>query len=255
VIPGSCRVQWTGRHAIVTLPEHLDVSNAAQASDTLLAVINRGATTLTADMAATISCDYAGADILARVYKRAVANGTQLRLVVTAPAVRRMLSLSGIDRLVPAYPSLAASALGPAPAPAPGAERIRTRLTRTNGREPPGRAGQPPDWLLAARPPSGNGAANDAGRHALAPHRSAAAEREHQARDLLDTIITSLFAAGLSLQATLDLPAEAARDRITAVLGDLDDTIQVIRDTAFAAASPACPPEPHPATPPGGTHA
>jgi anti-sigma B factor antagonist len=253
VIPGACPVQWAGQHAVVTMPEHLDVSSAAQASGTLLAVINRGATTLTADMTTTLSCDYAGADALARAYKRAVASGAQLRLVVTDPAVRRVLSLSGIDRLVPAYPSLAAATLGRAPAPVPGAERTRMLLMRTNGRAPPGRAGQPPEWLLAAPPPSGKGTANGTGHHALVLAATAAA-REHRARDLLDTIITSLVAARLSLQATLDLPAGAARAGITAVLGDLDDTIRMIRHTAFAAA-PACPPEPHYAAAPGGTHA
>jgi hypothetical protein len=70
--------------------------------------------------------------------------------------VRWVLSLSGLDRLVRACPSLAAAALGPAPVPAPGAERIRMLLPGANGQEPPARAGQPPDWLLAARPSRGN---------------------------------------------------------------------------------------------------
>jgi anti-anti-sigma regulatory factor len=36
-------VQWTGRQAVVTLPEHIDVSNAGQIREELLSVINRGA--------------------------------------------------------------------------------------------------------------------------------------------------------------------------------------------------------------------
>jgi two-component system, NarL family, sensor histidine kinase DevS len=67
-----------------------------------------------------------------------------------------------------------------------------------------------------------------------APARTAAtAEQEHRGRDLLDTIITTLFHAGLSLQAAIDLPAEAARQRITEALGHLDEVISHIRATAY----------------------
>ena len=98
-------VQWTGERAVVALPEHIDVSNADQVREELLTLINHGAAALIVDMTATVSCDYAGAEILVRAYKRAIANGTQLRLVVPAEVVRRVLSLSGLDRLVSVYPS------------------------------------------------------------------------------------------------------------------------------------------------------
>lgn len=113
-------VRWTGRQAIVTLPQHMDESNAGQIREKLLLVINRGATELIADLTQTDSCDHMGADAVARAYQRATAAGTQLRLVVTAPAVQRVLTLNGFDRLIPVYPSLAAAmaAGGPA-APVP----------------------------------------------------------------------------------------------------------------------------------------
>src|ERR1700730_4907756 len=76
-------VQWTGRQAVVALPEHIDVSNAGQIREQLLSVINRGATALIADMTATISCDHAGADAVVRAHQRAVISGAELRLVVT----------------------------------------------------------------------------------------------------------------------------------------------------------------------------
>lgn len=47
-----------------------------------------------------------------RAYQRAIANGTGLRLVVIADIVRRMLSLSGLDRLVSVYPALEAAGAG-----------------------------------------------------------------------------------------------------------------------------------------------
>jgi len=45
-----------------------------------------------------------------RAYQRALASGTQLRLVVTAQIVRRALDLRGLDRLVSVYPTLEAAA-------------------------------------------------------------------------------------------------------------------------------------------------
>ena len=61
-----------------------------------------------------------------------------------------------------------------------------------------------------------------------------AAEHEHRRRELLDPIITTLFHVGLNLQAAVDLPAQASRQRISEALGHLNDTISQIRDTAFA---------------------
>jgi anti-sigma B factor antagonist len=107
-------VQWTGLQALVTLPQHIDSSNAGQIREQLLWIINRGAVVLIADLAGTVSCDYSGADALARAHSRAVANRTELRLVVAADAVRRVLSVNGLDRLAAVYPDLdAALAAGP----------------------------------------------------------------------------------------------------------------------------------------------
>jgi anti-sigma B factor antagonist len=111
-------VGWTGRQAAVILPEHIDVSNAGQIREQLLLVINRGATALIVDMTATASCDHAGAEAIVRAHRRALARGTQVRLVVTTPIVRRVLSINGLDRLIPMYPSLEAAAAARVPATA-----------------------------------------------------------------------------------------------------------------------------------------
>ena len=103
---GTFPVRWTGKHAVVTLPEHIDPFNADQIREQLLWIINRGVAVLIADLTGTVSCDYSGADALARAYHRAVATGTELRLVVTADAVRRVLSLNGSHRLIAVYPDL-----------------------------------------------------------------------------------------------------------------------------------------------------
>jgi anti-anti-sigma factor len=102
-------VEWTGQQAVVTMPEHIDVASAGQVRDMLLAVINRGAVVLVVDMSATQSCDHAGVDAIARAYQRATVSGTQLRLVVRAPVVRRAMAIEGLDRLVSIYPTLEAA--------------------------------------------------------------------------------------------------------------------------------------------------
>lgn len=106
---GAYPVRWRGQQATLTLPPHIDVSNAGLIREQLLTVINLGATDLIADMSRTISCDHAGAEAIARAYQRAAGNGTQLRLVVTADVVRRVLSINGIDRLISIYPTLQAA--------------------------------------------------------------------------------------------------------------------------------------------------
>jgi anti-anti-sigma factor len=132
-------VEWAGRQAVVTLPEHLDVSNVAQIREQLLAVINRGAAALIADMTRTASCDHAAVDAIARAYQRAAVSGTQLRLVVTEPVVRRVLSIEGLDRLVSIYPSVDAAVAAGAPgAQSPAAIWVRGRAGDRPPAEPPG---------------------------------------------------------------------------------------------------------------------
>jgi len=103
-------VEWNGRQAVVTFPGRVGISNVDQLRDRLLAVINRGAAVLIADMTGTMSCDHAGVEAIARACQRAGINGTRVRLAATAPAVRRVLAIEGLDRLVSIYPSVEAAA-------------------------------------------------------------------------------------------------------------------------------------------------
>jgi anti-anti-sigma regulatory factor len=75
-------VRWSGRQAVAVLPGQIDVAAVGPVREELLTVINRGAAVLVVDMTATVSCDYARTDALVRGYQRAVADGTELRLVV-----------------------------------------------------------------------------------------------------------------------------------------------------------------------------
>ena len=106
---GEEPVAWTGRQAVVAFPEHVDMSNAAQIREELLEVFDRGATVVIADMSATVWCDFVGVDAVARACQRAAICRAELRLVATAPAVRRLLAAEGLDRLVPVYSSVEAA--------------------------------------------------------------------------------------------------------------------------------------------------
>ena len=136
-------VLWADQRAVVVLPGHIDLSNSGEIRSELLSVINRGATTLIADMSATVSCDHSGTEAVARAYQRAVTSGTDLRLVVTGEAVRRMFSISGIDWLVSVYPSL-----GTALAASTAAEQALTPVPDRPSRA--GAQGRPADENQAA---------------------------------------------------------------------------------------------------------
>lgn len=106
-------VLWIGQVAVVTLPEEIDVTNAETVQVELLAALDQSPTLLIADMSKTNFCDSSGVSALVRVFTRAAASGSGLRLVVSTPAVQRVLSITGVDRLVDVFPSVAASLAGP----------------------------------------------------------------------------------------------------------------------------------------------
>jgi len=108
-------VRWLDRHALVTMPERIDQPAAAAVGEQLLKIIDGDALVLILDMTRTAACDHAGGGMLARVYQRAVVRGTELRLVATDEKVRRVLTLTGVDRLVPLYASVAAALAATAP--------------------------------------------------------------------------------------------------------------------------------------------
>jgi anti-sigma B factor antagonist len=105
-------VLWIGQVAVVTLPAEIDVTIADAVRDELLAVLGQGATLLIADLSKTEFCDSAGVSALVRTYRQASTSGRPMRLVVGTPSVQRVLSITGVDRLVDIFPSVAASLAG-----------------------------------------------------------------------------------------------------------------------------------------------
>ena len=103
---------WIGQVAVITLPEEIDVTNADMVQEELLSVMNQGAALLIADASKTNFCDSAGVSALVRVFRQASSSASAMRMVVSTPAVQRVLSITGVDRLVGIFPSVAASLAG-----------------------------------------------------------------------------------------------------------------------------------------------
>jgi anti-sigma B factor antagonist len=106
-------VLWIGQVAVVTLPPEIDVTNADMVREELASVLNEGAALLIADLSKTSFCDSAGVSALVRTFRRAATSESSMRLVVSTPAVERVLSITGVDRLLETFPSVAASLAGP----------------------------------------------------------------------------------------------------------------------------------------------
>ena len=91
---------------VVTAPEDIDITNAAGLRMALLqaAALARG--TLVVDMSHTQFCDTAGIHALVGAHKRARAEGGQVLLVIGGAAVHRIVSITGLDRVIPTFQSL-----------------------------------------------------------------------------------------------------------------------------------------------------
>ena len=91
---------------VVALPAEIDMASAGQAGQQLGAAIAPGVKAVIADMTATTFCDSSGIAMLMQAHRQAVANGTELRLVVRSAAVLRAVTPLRLDDLLPVYPSL-----------------------------------------------------------------------------------------------------------------------------------------------------
>lgn len=100
---------------VVVLPVEIDVTNAEQVYEELVAVLAPGVDTVIADMTETIFCDSSGVHSIVRAYETTQARGVRLRMAVPAgTSVRRVLQLIGVAKLIPVYPSLEEAVAAPA---------------------------------------------------------------------------------------------------------------------------------------------
>jgi phosphoserine phosphatase RsbU/P len=106
-------VRWSGRHAVVTMPTEMDITNASDVSDQLAAVIGQSPELITADMTATEFCDSSGVNALARAHELAAAGGAELRLALGGSPTARIIQLIGLDQIVPLYRDVQQSLAAP----------------------------------------------------------------------------------------------------------------------------------------------
>ena len=100
---GDPRIQWSGRHAIVTMPRETDVINAGDVAELISAAAAGFPEVITADLTATVFCDSAGVEVLARARDMAAARGAEFRLALGGSPVARILQLTGLDEVMPLY--------------------------------------------------------------------------------------------------------------------------------------------------------
>lgn len=89
------------------MPAEIDAVNADTVRQALRDGGSYDAAVLIIDMSRTTFCDSAGVQVLIEAYHRTAAARTRPRLVATA--VTRVLTLIGVDRLMPIYPTLEAA--------------------------------------------------------------------------------------------------------------------------------------------------
>jgi anti-sigma B factor antagonist len=91
---------------VVAAPEQIDITNATGLRAALLQAAALGNGTLVVDMSRTQFCDTAGLHALVGAHKRARADGGQVLLVIGGATVLRVFSITGLDRVIPHFPSL-----------------------------------------------------------------------------------------------------------------------------------------------------
>jgi anti-sigma B factor antagonist len=107
---GDYTVRREGTHAVITMPAEIDVTNADEIRQALLAAAGQDAAVLIIDMSETTFCDSAGVQAVITAQKQAATTGTQLRLVATT--VLRIFTVTGTDQLIAVYPTLTAALAG-----------------------------------------------------------------------------------------------------------------------------------------------
>jgi anti-sigma B factor antagonist len=91
---------------VVTAPEEIDIANAALLHKAMTEAAGPGHALVVVDMSRTRFCDSAGLNALVATGRRVRAQGGEVRLVITGGSVVRILELTGVDRVIPVYPSL-----------------------------------------------------------------------------------------------------------------------------------------------------
>jgi len=100
-------VEVAGDVPVVAAPEEIDITHAEAVGSALLEAAANGHGTLVVDMTRTRFCDSSGLHALVAAHRSAEAEGREVLLVIPGAAVLRVFALTGMDRVIPNFTSLA----------------------------------------------------------------------------------------------------------------------------------------------------
>jgi len=96
-----------GVHTVVGVTGEIDVATAPALRDTLLGLLNRGATSLVLDLRGVTFVDSTGVGSLLRIHHRQSLLGGSVHFVADQPAVLRVLDLMQLRRHLHVTPTVA----------------------------------------------------------------------------------------------------------------------------------------------------
>ena len=104
------RVDWRGDLPVASIEGEIDASNAGELGTELRGLVTNRSRRLVIDLGPTQYLDSAGINLLFNLEEELRAHQVVLRLVVDPESsVKRMLSLTGLDKTVPTFPTVAAA--------------------------------------------------------------------------------------------------------------------------------------------------
>jgi anti-sigma B factor antagonist len=122
------------RCSTVRMPAEVDIANADDLRQSLMAAVDHGSAIVIADMSDTMFCDCAAVTALVVAAQYAAAAGAELRVAATSRPVLRTLEITGLPRLLAIYPTAnAAAAEHPNGRPRPASFRGVTELSSRRG--------------------------------------------------------------------------------------------------------------------------
>jgi anti-anti-sigma factor len=100
------RVHEDGR-AAVTVAGEIDFATHRSLLGALTDLIEQGRPRIVLDLGKVSFCDSTGLGVMVQIRQRVVGGGGWLRLAAPTEPVRRALEITNLDRLIPAYPTVA----------------------------------------------------------------------------------------------------------------------------------------------------
>ena len=109
MVPFSVTVSTAHGLPVVSVQGEVDISTVGALDDALTVQLDGGARSLVVDFRGVTFLDSTGLSALVRAHRRCTAAGGGLALVMDDAKLLRLLTISGLDRLLRSFPSLDAA--------------------------------------------------------------------------------------------------------------------------------------------------